>query len=84
VPDTPDQVAAYLAEVRRDLTDGAAYPRRLMELHGPRLLAAVEAALKLTRDTDGNDLPGGCEVPVGEFQAAIWWALLGEEAGGGH
>lgn len=42
---TTDKVTAYLAEVERDLADGAAYPRRVMELHGPHLLAAVKAAL---------------------------------------
>lgn len=44
---TTDPVAAYLAEVQRDLGDGAPYPHRVMELHAPRLVAAVERVLEL-------------------------------------
>ena len=32
---------------------------------------AVNAALSLTRDTDGNDLPGEAEIPLGEIRRAI-------------
>ena len=46
MPDT-DQVATYLAEVKRDLIDGAVYPHRVMDQHVPRLLAALQAALRL-------------------------------------
>lgn len=46
-PTPQTKVTAYLAEVKRDLTDGAVYPHRVMELHAPRLLAAVEAGQKL-------------------------------------
>ena len=42
-----DPVAAYLTEVKRDLADIATYPRRVMDRHGPALVAAVEAALRL-------------------------------------
>lgn len=44
MPDA-DQVATYLADVKRDLVDGATYPHRVMDLHAPRLLAAVKAVL---------------------------------------
>ena len=42
-----DDVTAELAGIRADLSDGAAYPHRVMEIHAPRLLAAAEAVLKL-------------------------------------
>jgi hypothetical protein len=77
-----DRVAAYLAEVRRDAYDEAAGlgpTRRAAKRDVPRLLAAVEAVLELTRDTDGHDLPGWSELPVVEFQVAISRALLGGE-----
>ena len=41
-----DEMTAALEQIRADLGDGATYPRRVMEIHAPRLLAAVEAALK--------------------------------------
>jgi hypothetical protein len=76
MPDaTPDPVAAYLAEVRPDFTDGAAYPRRVMELHGPRLLAAVEAVLfehkiePLYAHADRGEC--GCPVPDADFSSVF-------------
>ncbi len=45
-----------------------------------RFIPTIDAILALTRDTDGNDLGGDETVPVGEFQAALWNGLLGEEA----
>lgn len=89
----PDAVDTYLAEVREairqrdELVARARIARvntaefnaaqdRLAE-PAPHLLAAVEAVLALTRDTDGNDLPGESEVPVGEFARAIYEALEG-------
>ncbi len=36
-----------------------------------RLRAKLDRVRALTQDTDGHDLPGECEVPVGEFQAAL-------------
>ena len=45
----------------------------------PRLLALADAVIGLCRDTDGNWLEPESELPVGEFQAAISRALLGEE-----
>ena len=42
-----------------------------------RLLALAEAVASLCRDTDGNWLDPGSELPVGEFQAAITDALTG-------
>ena len=44
----------------------------------PRLLALADAVIGLCRDTDGNWLEPESELPVGEFQAAISRALLGE------
>lgn len=55
MPDTPspsspapadDPLTAALAEIRTDLNDRSVYPRRVMESHAPRLLAAIEAVLK--------------------------------------
>jgi hypothetical protein len=81
-----DSVAAYLAEVRersrwtlsgtQSFGHGASMQASAADV--PRLLAAVEAVRALTRDTDGNYLPGESEVPVGEFQAALYEALLSE------
>lgn len=36
---------------------------------------AVEAVRALCRDTDGNNLPGESQLPVGEFQAVLAEAL---------
>ena len=75
---------AYLAEVREraydEIQDVPAGPEAagLWSCQDvPRLLGAIEAVLALTRDTDGNDLPGEAEVPVGEFACAIHEALDG-------
>jgi len=87
-----DPVAAYLAGVRQradwvrkteqSTATDAPYTLSVARRNSARdvrpLLAAIEAVRALTRDTDGNDLLGEAEVPVGEFQAAIWDALAGE------
>jgi hypothetical protein len=75
------EVTAYLAEVR--IRAGFAAPGvfkgAAMESAAdvPRLLAAVEAVLALTRDIQG-ELPGECDVSVGQVREAISCALLGE------
>ena len=43
----PDDLIAALEQIQADLNDGAVYPRRTLEWHAPRLLAAERAALKL-------------------------------------
>jgi hypothetical protein len=47
----------------------------------PRLLAAVEAVLKLTRDSAGNDRHRERVLTVGEVREAITRELTGKEAG---
>ena len=74
---TGPEKAAWEVAVDRGLSIEAADLRALLDAAGvPRLVAAVEAVQALTRDTDGHDLPGESEFPVGEFQAAIVNALL--------
>ena len=79
----PDSVAAYLAEVKRDLADGAAYPRRVMELHAPRLLAAVERVLALAAKWDREAADGipllDREIGALVLRRAIAAELLGKE-----
>lgn len=43
----PDELTAALNEIRADLSDRAVYPHRVMEIHAPRLLAALDEVLKL-------------------------------------
>jgi hypothetical protein len=84
MPDT-GPVAAYLTEVKRDLTDGAVYPHRVMELHAPRLLAALEAVLGFCAEHENiRGIFGNlAEVPIppSEIRRVIAVALLGEEPG---
>jgi hypothetical protein len=99
--DTPDPVAAYLVEVREligkrdelvarmqvaavDVREFNAAQDRLAE-HGPRLLAAVEAVLKLADDW-GTDRPGDSPVTGAcgrRLREEISRALLGEGADDG-
>lgn len=50
----------------------------------PRLLAAVEAVLELTRDGDGDDLYPSIELTVGDVREAITRELTGKEASDGR
>lgn len=89
---TPGPLTAYLAGVERDLTDGSAYPRRVMELHGPRLLAAVKIVLALTGEWLAPEGDGISATALSKERArvrascaeslnrGISAALLGEEA----
>jgi hypothetical protein len=53
----PDgKMATALDEIRADLNDGAAYPRRVMEIHVPRLLTALDEALKLHQPRQLHDM----------------------------
>jgi acetoin utilization deacetylase AcuC-like enzyme len=51
-----DELAALLAGVRADLSDGAVYPHRVIEIHTPRLVAAVERLSELA--DEWRDLAG--------------------------
>lgn len=82
-----DDVTAILAAIRADLSDGAAYPHRVMEIHAPRLVAAVEAAMKLAGEfeAEGYRLDAGAYESCGQaLREAITTALTGEEAGDGN
>ena len=66
-----DDLTAILAGIRADLSDGAAYPHRVMEIHAPRLLAAIEALTgalerhqQWFKDERGVKICGGCLEPV--------------------
>jgi len=90
MPDT-DQVATYLAEVKRDLIDGAVYPHRVMKQHAPRLRAAVEAALAWHEpiSSGGRTACTSCDDGYGDHQdwpcpeyLDLSRALLGEGGSG--
>ena len=77
-------LTATLAAIRADLGDGATYPRRVMEIHAPRLLAAVEAVLEECAEWEASS-PRRPRVPrsyaAEHFRGVITAALAGEEAG---
>jgi len=78
MPDTPNPAASALDQIR----ERARYAVTYDDWHevgrdARRLLKAVEAVLKLTRDSDGDDLYPSIDVTVGEIREAIRAALTG-------
>lgn len=72
IPAQPDRDSDLI--ISRALTGVDALLAEVKRLH-----SFAQAIRNLTRDTDGNDLDGDCELPVGEFQGALVEHLDGGE-----
>jgi len=74
----PDDLTSALDQIR----ERARYAVTYDDWHevgrdARRLLAAIEAVLKLTRDSSGDDLYPSIDITVGEVREAITRALTG-------